>query len=344
MAIQLIALDIDGTLLDSQGRIPAENMQAIADARARGIEIALVTGRRYDFAKTIADQIDLEFVMIVSNGALIRSKNGETHARRLLPREHARRVLEITAGYREGASVVFDRPREGQVIYESLIFTNTARQKYYEANRKFIAQISPLENCLTEDPIQVVFTGPVDTMRSIVPRLQANRGGRDAGAVYSESAPTRLPVGDSGAREVGPCFVPIEHGQRGGGREHLTEGHAIEGIDSAKGPNFEIAVTEYESRDFTIVDVLCAGCTKGRALEEWAGSRNIARSEIMAIGDNWNDREMLAFAGLPVVMGNASPALKLQAKTSVNSAPWRVTLSNDEGGVAVAIRKFALGE
>ena len=56
------------------------------------------------------------------------------------------------------------------------------------------------------------------------------------------------------------------------------------------------------------------------------------------------DREMLAFAGLPVVMGNASPALKLQAKTSVNSAPWRVTLSNDEGGVAVAIRKFALGE
>ena len=102
MAIRLIALDIDGTLLDSQGRIPAKNMQAIADASARGIEIALVTGRRYDFAKTVADQIELEFVMIVSNGALTRSKNGETHGRRLLPRNSARRVLESTAEYREG--------------------------------------------------------------------------------------------------------------------------------------------------------------------------------------------------------------------------------------------------
>ena len=54
----------------------------------------------------------------------------------------------------------------------------------------------------------------------------------------------------------------------------------------------------------------------------------------MAIGDNWNDREMLEFAGFPVVMGNSVPELK--------SLGWTVTLSNDENGVAEAIRSYAL--
>jgi hypothetical protein len=56
----------------------------------------------------------------------------------------------------------------------------------------------------------------------------------------------------------------------------------------------------------------------------------------MAIGDNWNDRDMLEYAGLPVVMGNSVPELK--------SLGWQVTLSNDESGVAEAIRTHALTE
>ena len=50
MAVRLIALDIDGTLLDSRWRLPEANRAAIAEATRRGIEVALVTGRRYDFA------------------------------------------------------------------------------------------------------------------------------------------------------------------------------------------------------------------------------------------------------------------------------------------------------
>jgi hydroxymethylpyrimidine pyrophosphatase-like HAD family hydrolase len=335
MAVRLIALDIDGTLLNSHGQIPAENIQAIADARARGIEIALVTGRRYDFAKSIADRIEQDFVMIVSNGALIRSKSGETHIRRLLPREIAREVLADTAEYREGASVIFDRPRENQVVYESLVFTNPARQKYYQANREFISEISPLENCLTEDPIQVVFTGPVETMRRAVERLRRNglMGGSIEASVEDSTnhLPSRLPG-------------PNNHRQRGEPLPHLNAEKAIDSFFPGRPAGFEIAVTEYESRDFTIVDVLRKDCTKGRALAEWARKRSIAREEIMAIGDNWNDREMLAFVGLPVVMGNAAAALKLQANSALNSTPWQVTLSNDECGVAAAIRQFALGE
>ena len=73
-----------------------------------------------------------------------------------------------------------------------------------------------------------------------------------------------------------------------------------------------------------------------RHFSKWARRRGIARDEVMAVGDNWNDHEMLEFAGLPVVMGNSVPELK--------SRGWPVTLTNDEAGLAAAIRTYAFGE
>ena len=89
--------------------------------------------------------------------------------------------------------------------------------------------------------------------------------------------------------------------------------------------------TEYEARDLSIVDVLNQGCSKGHALERWAGYRGIPRKEVMAIGDNYNDIEMLAFAGVPFIMGNAAPELRRDG--------WTVTLPNDQNGVAAAIER-----
>jgi len=92
-----------------------------------------------------------------------------------------------------------------------------------------------------------------------------------------------------------------------------------------------IVRTEYPARDLSIVDVLNRDCSKGHALERWARHRGIARAQVMAIGDNHNDAEMLAFAGVPFIMGNASEELKTRG--------WPVTLSNDENGVAAAIEQ-----
>ena len=74
MPIQLIATDIDGTLLDSKSQVSAANSQAIAEAAARGIEIVLVTGRRFDFALPIAQSLPCDLHMIVNNGALAKSR------------------------------------------------------------------------------------------------------------------------------------------------------------------------------------------------------------------------------------------------------------------------------
>ena len=99
---------------------------------------------------------------------------------------------------------------------------------------------------------------------------------------------------------------------------------------------FRLAVTAYEQKDFAMIDVIPPGCSKGSTLAEWATLRGIAREEILAIGDNHNDLEMLSFAGIPVVMGNSVAELKTYG--------WHETGSNDENGVASAIEKFALRE
>lgn len=277
MAIRLIALDIDGTLLDSASRVSTLNRQAVEAAVGRGMEVALVTGRRYDFALPIARQMKCPLTMIVNNGALVRTKDGDTHLRHLLPRATAREVLRGMPEFRSGAAIVFDRPQANQVIYEKIDWEDPARKAYYLRNREFLGEISPLEQALTEDPIQVMYSGPVSAMREAEAALRAAQGRA--------------------------CFG--------------------------------LAVTYYASRDFGMVDVVRANCSKGATLAEWAALRKIPREEIMAIGDNFNDREMLEFAGLPVVMGNSVPELK--------ALGWRETLSNDESGVAAAIEAYAPG-
>jgi 5-amino-6-(5-phospho-D-ribitylamino)uracil phosphatase len=276
MTVRMIAMDIDGTLLDSRHELPAANRDAITEAAARGIEIVLVTGRRFDFAHPIAERLPCELTLVVNNGALIKSKSGSTHACHLLPSGLARQVLDATHVFRSSTAVVFDRQRERQVIFERIFWDDPVSSGYYNRNREFIAECAPLEACLETDPIQVMFTGTVQRMRAALATLKA------------------MPV----AKE------------------------------------FAIALTEYPARDFSILDVIHAGCSKGAALAEWAHQRGVARESVMAIGDNWNDRDMLEFAGLPVLMGNSVPELKTHG--------WAVTLTNDESGVAAAIRTYAL--
>ena len=90
--------------------------------------------------------------------------------------------------------------------------------------------------------------------------------------------------------------------------------------------------TQYDHRDLCILDILNRECSKGHALRRWAEKRGIPREHVMAIGDNHNDLEMLDFAGVAVVMGNASQELKQNG--------WIVTGSNAESGVAQAVEEI----
>ena len=274
--LQLIAVDIDGTLLDSHGALPRRNIAALARASAAGIEVVLATGRRFDFARPIFEQLTGHLrgplTLILSNGALVKRHDGETLVRHLLPREVAHAVLADVPEHRSTAAVLFDRLREGQIVYETVDWNHPVHGRFFDANRAFISEVAPLEAALTEDPIQVMFTGGCADMRHLYDRLR-----RRSGAPYA------------------------------------------------------VALTEYAHRDFSLVDIIREGCSKGTALREWAAVRGIDPAGVMAIGDNLNDLQMLEFAGHPVLMGNAVPELKARG--------WSVTASNDDAGVARAIEE-----
>jgi Cof subfamily protein (haloacid dehalogenase superfamily) len=282
LTIRLLALDIDGTLLDSHGRVPPANLAAIARAIAAGVEVSLATGRRYDFARPIFEQLPAPLTLILSNGAIVKTRDGVTLMRRLLPREVARAVLARVPQHRDSAAVVFDRRREGQVVFEAIDWEHPLHHRFFASNRPFLSEVAPLEACLTEDPIQVMFTGGCVAMRTVFDDLRAPLTTRAPGA--SDTA------------------------------------------------DYSVALTEYEHRDFSLVDVVQAGCSKGTALREWSERQGYRREEVMAMGDNLNDLEMLEFAGRPVLMGNALPELKARG--------WAITATNDDDGVARAIETF----
>jgi Cof subfamily protein (haloacid dehalogenase superfamily) len=272
--IRLIGIDIDGTLLDSHGGMPDANRAAIHDAVAAGVHVALVTGRSYPFARPVASPLPSSISLMVSNGAVERTMDGGTLARRLLDRESARRVLDTTRQHRHAAALIFDRDADRQVVYETMDWEHPGRQRYWSRNHSHIAQSIPLEAALDEDPIQVMFNGGVEDMRALFDWLRV---------------------------EVQGCSV---------------------------------LMTEYVSRDFSLVDVTSPHATKGRALEWRTRQMGLTREEVMAIGDNFNDVEMLEFAGHPVVMKNAVDGLR--------SRGWHVTGHQDEAGVAQAIRRLVL--
>ena len=272
-SVRLIAIDIDGTLLDSKVEISPANLNALRRAHEAGVEIVLVTGRRHKFALPIAQGLGFELWLISSNGAVTRSTQGELFHQDLLPVSTALRLCRHMQAYRSNTVLTFDREAMGAIVCENHEQLYSVIQRWMEKNAPYIEYVSPIEKALTEDPIQAMFCGPIALMQEAQERLLA-------------------------------CDFTAD---------------------------FTLLRTQYDARDLCILDILNAGCSKGHALERWAGHRGIDRSEVMAIGDNYNDVEMLAFAGHPVIMGNASEDLKRDG--------WTVTLHNDESGVAAAIEQ-----
>ena len=271
--VRLIAIDIDGTLLDSRSQVSPTNLEALQRAHQAGIEIVLVTGRRHSFALPIAESLGFDLWIISSNGAVTRSTRGESFHRDLLPRATAVHLCRSMREFRDNTVITFDRETMGAIVCEQHERLYGVIQRWMEKNAPFIEYVNPIEKALVEDPIQVMFCGEVELMKSAVQRL----------------------------------------------------------LECEFANAITVLRTQYDHRNLTIVDVLHGGCSKGHALERWASHRGLDRSEVMAIGDNYNDIEMLTFAGHPVIMGNASDDLKQNG--------WTVTLHNDESGVAAAIEQ-----
>ena len=275
-SLRLIAIDIDGTLLNPEFQISATDLATLRRAHAEGIEIILVTGRRHTFALPIAQQLGFDLWLISSNGAVTRSLAGETFHRDLLPEPTCRELVHVMQEFRGQTVLTFDSNGPGTIVIERLDMLEASIQRWLEKNMQYIQFVVPIEDALTTDPVQAMFCGPVAHMQRVL-------------------------------QVLGSCGLPIT-----------------------------VLRTEYPGRDLSIVDVLNAGCSKGHALERWANHRQITREQVMAVGDNYNDIEMLTFAGHPFIMGNASQELR--------SRGWKLTRSNAESGISAAIEHVLYGK
>jgi Cof subfamily protein (haloacid dehalogenase superfamily) len=281
VSIQLIAIDIDGTLMPSTGpKISPRNCAALQAAEAAGIEIVISTGRRQAYAMPLIAQVGLSenSVMISSNGAVVRGFDGQLLDRRFLPVETARQLCFQLQGY--GTLVfTFDREGVGALVIESFQQLHARIDRWVDANKPYLVEFQPIERAFDggEEPIQGMICGTVAEMVEAEKQLLMSD-------VAGQIAMHR---------------------------------------------------TEYAARNLSILDLLPPGCSKGAALDSLARIRGLEREQIMAIGDNLNDLEMLEYAGHAVVMANASEEIRSLAR----SRGWELTASNDDDGVAVAVEE-----
>jgi len=276
MSIRLIALDLDGTLVNSRWEISEADRCALREASERGIEIVVITGRRPVAAAPYVAKLPCPVTVVTSNGALIRTCDGEVVYRDFLLREIALQVLEVTREFHPYTVAIFDVMCRGQVTMQDTAILEGPLGWYVKTSSEYLQLVPDIRAAITCDPVQLMIGGPIATIEPAEALLRA----------------------------------------------------------SACDPSVTLTWTKYPERNIALFDIMNAGCSKGRALKFWAAKCGIPASDVMAIGDNFNDRAMLEFAGLPVLMGNHIDGLA--------QPHWAVTGSSDDSGVAMAISAYVL--
>jgi hydroxymethylpyrimidine pyrophosphatase-like HAD family hydrolase len=200
VSIQLIAIDIDGTLMPSTGlRISSRNCAALRAAEAAGIEIVISTGRRQAYAMPLVAQVGLDenSVMISSNGAVVRGFDGQLLDRRFLPLETARQLCVALRGYGTMA-FTFDREGAGALVIENLHQLHARIDRWVEANRPYLVEVEPIERAFDagEEPIQGMLCGTVEEMVAAERQLLSSEVGAQIAMHRTEYAARNLSILD----------------------------------------------------------------------------------------------------------------------------------------------------
>jgi hydroxymethylpyrimidine pyrophosphatase-like HAD family hydrolase len=344
----MIALDMDGTLLGEDGRVSPRNLAALLAAEAAGIEIVVATGRRHSYAMRVLRPLGLHHAsaLVSSNGTVTRTLGSSSLAtehiasaliaRTHLPHATALWLCAHLEEFRNALVLTFDRAgpdgddTRGALVVEHLDELHSSIGRWMSANEPYIAHVNPIENALayTENdanganlnaPIQAMLCGSIDRMARAEARLLEHPGVTASGHPSGRSGATMNGAGTP--KPGGPSF-PVS-----------LERVGCLSTESEPTPILTLHRTEYPDRDLSILDILPAGCSKGAALLSLAAIRGIHQSQILAIGDNWNDVSMLEVAGAAVLMANGPDDLKELAR----ERGWQIGPSNRDDGVADAI-------
>ncbi len=291
--VRLLALDLDGTLLNSRGHVSPGNLDALTAAAARGVTVSVVTGRSagsaHHFAGILARATGVRVPFVACNGAGVYSPAGKLEIDRpippalLLPCLQTLRQAGLLVSCYTRERVVVDRAwhhfraywRPRRPSARSLCQVLATTWQFVRTNR--IKAVWDLHRWVRERP------EPILKLFAVAPTA-------DLGPLQAA------------AHRLGQTLPGL----------HLTRSSA---------DNLEVSAPQIH---------------KGWGLRVLAERLHIPRPAVMAVGDGLNDLEMLEWAGVGVAMGNAPESVRARVALIVPTC--------DEDGVAVAVRRYVLGE
>ena len=276
--IRIVALDLDGTLLDSQKRLSPRNRAALERAAARGVHVVPTTGRFFGMMPEAVRELPFVRYAITINGAQVYDRvRDEAIVREEMPLETALGVMELLDSH----DVIYDCYRSNWGwMTESL----QAKAADYATDEHYLRMVREF--------------------RRPVPELTAHLRGTAA---------------EGGVQKI------MLFARRGDGERRILESICAE--MAAKFPSIRVTASTSNNLEFN-----SAAAHKGNALRRFAEHLGLTLENCAAFGDGLNDLSMVEAAGLGVAMANAVPEVK--------AAAARVTLSNDEDGVAAVLEEL----
>lgn len=252
-AIRLVALDLDGTVVQEDLSIAKSTVEAVGRAREAGLFVVVATGRMFRSALPHAERLGVKEPVIAYNGALIEEASG---GRVLL---HKAVPLGAALGVARWCRA--ERLTLNVYLHDDLYVSEANESvRYYE-------EISGVEAWVVGD------------LAALLEK--------------AEEAPTKLLVVAAADEDQEGLGTEIE--RRFGGALHVAR---------SKGRFTEMTHPE---------------ATKGRALAWLSAWLGVKREEILAVGDSFNDVEMLEYAGVGAAMASAPQEVRSRADVTVST-------------------------
>jgi len=282
---KLVAIDLDGTMLNQYGIVTEKTKQAIEKVQQKGIEVIIASGRPIDSIKTIAKEIKSEKYFISGNGAIIYDiAKGEIIYKNTLKKQ---KVLEIVKICEEN-SIYYNIYTEKEIVAKSL----QCNVLYYHKENAFKKE---------EEKTHI----------NIVDNVYDYIANRNENIVKITICDNNQTIFNSIIRK-------------------LKEVEEIEILDVSHMSRKIIRQgTEEIPIEYFYTEISAKNVDKWNAIEYLKEKMNIKTEEIIAIGDNINDKNMIEKAGLGIAMGQSHPGIKAIAN--------QITTSNIEDGVAQAL-------
>ena len=290
---KLIAIDLDGTLLNSKGEVSERNRLAINQAIVQSVEVVLCSGRVRGSIENIAADVGANNYIISGNGAEVYDvKNKKVLYQKFISKE---RTLEI-AKFCEENSIFYSVHAENTIIASSLKHNILVHNS--ENSKKPIEKRTNIN--ITENIYEYLKNSEYDSF-------------------------SKITICD--ATEA--IFRGIV--------EKLRKIKDIEVLDVAHMSNKTIEIQgETHNLQYYYTETTAKNVNKWNAIEKLIEKLNIKKEEVVTIGDNVNDKEMLENAGLGIAMGNSAPYIKKIGDI--------VVTDNNSDGVAEAIIHHCLAK